>query len=211
MVDGVVLEKAGKTFADPMYPIRAHCILSDHPHYFTTFAGKPQDIASLIHANDHEITVTPVETKTIASIKNVNIEFKYKEALEKDGYIKERCTQECWDGMLIDIQKMCFGIAHHFHQKTEEDLNDLAHEALIQVLNKLKSDRLIFTPGRAPVFNLLTTTIHNILFSIMNKRKNQKEGLYKLLQDAQSGSLPQSRRSLRFQTHNITKKRRSDE
>ena len=99
------------------------------------------------------------------------------------------------------INMMCMGISTKFHQKTEEEQIDLSNEALLQVMNKLVSNRLVYMPGRAPVFNLLTTTIYRCMYSIMNKRKNQREGLNRLLQDASSGNLPQTNRSLRLQTH----------
>jgi hypothetical protein len=34
---------------------------------------------------------------------------------------------------------------------------------------------LKYTPGRAPVFNLLTTTIHRCIFSILSKDTRQKK------------------------------------
>lgn len=200
-VKGEILVKGGKTFGSPTHPIRAHCILSRYPFFFTTFNGKPQGLASKIHYNtdgDYVTTPTPISeidlTPTPHEIKDI------EQILLNDGYILNAETGKSWESMLIDINKMCLGIATRFHQKTTEEMNDLANEALLQVVNKLSSDRLVYTPGRAPVFNLLTTTIHRCMFSIMNKRKNQREGLNRLLQDAQSGSLPQTNRSLRLQT-----------
>lgn len=200
-VKGEILVKGGKTFGSPTHPIRAHCILSRYPFFFTTFNGKPQELASKIHYNtdgDYVTTPTPISeidlTPTQHEIKDI------EQILLNDGYILNAETGKSWESMLIDINKMCLGIATRFHQKTSEEMNDLANEALLQVVNKLSSDRLVYTPGRAPVFNLLTTTIHRCMFSIMNKRKNQREGLNRLLQDAQSGSLPQTNRSLRLQT-----------
>lgn len=200
-VKGEILVKGGKTFGSPTHPIRAHCILSRYPFFFTTFNGNAQELASKIHYNtdgDYVTTPTPISeidlTPTPHEIKDI------EQILLNDGYILNAETGKSWESMLIDINKMCLGIATRFHQKTTEEMNDLANEALLQVVNKLSSDRLVYTPGRAPVFNLLTTTIHRCMFSIMNKRKNQREGLNRLLQDAQSGSLPQTNRSLRLQT-----------
>jgi hypothetical protein len=83
---------------------------------------------------------------------------------------------------------------------SEEEHLDFSNEALLQVTNKLKMRKLVYTPGRAPVFNLLTTTIHRCMFSIMNRRKTQKNGLYKLMEDMKAGALPDSYRSFRLQT-----------
>ena len=72
----------------------------------------------------------------------------------------------------------------------EEQL-ELSNEALLQVTNKLVSYKLVYTPGLAPVFNLLTTTIHRCMYSIMNRRKTQRLGMQKFVDQVQSGSLPQ--------------------
>jgi len=205
-VKGEVIVKGGKTFKSPTHPIRSHCILSRYPFFFTTFNGKPQELASQIHYNEHgDYTTTPIALSEIEIVKTKPEIKDIEQILLKDGYILDAETGKSWESMLIDINKMCLGIASKFHQKTAEELNDLANEALLQVANKLYTDRLVYTPGRAPVFNLLTTTIHRCMFSIMNKRKNQREGLNRLLQDAQSGSLPQTNRSLRLQTFTTRK------
>lgn len=209
----IPLVKNGKTFPDPVHPIRAHCILLRHPYFFTSFGGKVQEYASEIHAESNGNY--NIEPKLIQDIDITKRENKLKKSaiprqqiismLENDGYILENDVTDNWNNLLTDINKICLGIATKFHQKTSEEMNDLANEALIQVLNKLVSNKLVYTPGRAPVFNLLTTTIHRCMFSIMNKRKNQKEGLNRLLHDAQAGTLPQTNRSLRLQTHTIKK------
>lgn len=203
-IKGEIIVKGGKTFKSPTHPIRAHCILSEHPHYFTSFGGSHQEFATKIHHDsEHNYITTPVRLQDIEIIKTDKMEIK--ETIVQDGYILESDTAESWDSILIDINKMCLGIATRFHQKTTEEMNDLANEALLQVINKLVTNRLVYTPGRAPVFNLLTTTIHRCMYSIMNKRKNQKEGLNRLLHDAQTGSLPQTHRSLRLQTYTARK------
>ena len=201
-VDGVVLTKAGKNFTSPTHPIRAHCILSRYPIFFTTIGGKPQDIATMLYQDDEnkiqqKLTQIPNNDTDAKPIPKETV-LKH---LKEDGYYQELKTNYYWDEMLKDINMMCMGISTKFHQKTEEEQIDLSNEALLQVMNKLVSNRLVYMPGRAPVFNLLTTTIYRCMYSIMNKRKNQREGLNRLLQDASSGNLPQTNRSLRLQTH----------
>jgi len=105
-----------------------------------------------------------------------------------------------WHAMLRDIDKMCQGIAMKFKQPTDEERLDLANEALLQVTNKLVKGKLVYIPGKAPVFNLLTTTIHRCMYSIMNRRSNRKQGQARLLEAAQAGTLPDSQRSLRTPT-----------
>lgn len=203
-IKGEVIVKNGKTFRSPIHPIRAHCILAGNPHYFTSFNGVVQEYATEIHLNNQgNYTTQPVRLQdiTITTNNDPNI----IQTIINDEYLLEYNTKDSWNSMLEDINKMCLGIATRFHQKTQEEMNDLANEALLQVINKLATNRLVYTPGRAPVFNLLTTTIHRCMYSIMNKRKNHKEGLNRLLNDAQAGSLPQTNRSLRLQTFTAKK------
>ena len=91
------------------------------------------------------------------------------------------------------------GIATKFRQASEEETNDLANEALSLVTQKLIRKKLVYIPGKAPVFNLLTTTIYRCIYSILNKRKNQREGFQKLVDSMQRGKLP-NHRSFRIGT-----------
>ena len=111
-------------------------------------------------------------------------------SLEAKGYMLEVSTVPTWHAMLVDVGNMCLGIAMRFKQPTEEETMELANDALLQVTNKLASYKLVYTPGRAPVFNLLTTTIHRCMYSIMNRRKTQRQGLQKFVNDVQSGIVP---------------------
>jgi hypothetical protein len=98
-----------------------------------------------------------------------------KEQLELRGYYLEPTMSQSWQAMLQDIAKMCNGIASKFNQQSAEETNNLASEALIQVISKIARGKLKYTPGRAPVFNLLTTTIHRCIYSILSKETRQKK------------------------------------
>ena len=102
--------------------------------------------------------------------------------------------------MLEDVNRICGGIAMKFKPRNDDEHAELTNEAVMQVMKKLAEYKLVYTPGRAPVFNLLTTTIHRILYSVMNRRTQQRDGLSKMLADAESGVLPKSNRSLRVQS-----------
>jgi DNA-directed RNA polymerase specialized sigma24 family protein len=116
------------------------------------------------------------------------------------GYLKEVPSSVSWHAMLEDVSKMCRGISMKFKLRTEDEQMELANAALLEVIKKIADYKLVYTPGRAPVFNLLTTTIHRIMYSIMNRRKAQREGLGRILSDAEAGVLPTTHRSLRTQT-----------
>ena len=83
---------------------------------------------------------------------------------------------KAWDMMADMIYKICEGVSVKFHPNmlADEHLEHI-HDAWSQCLEKIKNGKLKFTHGKAPVFNLLTTTIFRILYSKMNKQKKQKE------------------------------------
>lgn len=196
-VDGEVLLKGKRTFWSPTHPIRLHCILSSSPIFFLSYDGNPSTYgASYQQATGKASPILMFDLQ----VDPQKFDKEAEKYLLANGFIKEEPTNDYWGKLLESIYSICQGVSVKFRQKTEEDANDLASEALSQVVNKLVRDRLVYTPGRAPVFNLLTTTIHRIMFSIMNKRKNQRERINKLLRDANSGQLPNTNRSLRLHT-----------
>lgn len=179
----------------PVY--RLHCIALAVPVYFSSYNGIPQTKGT-IGDSDEEI-ILPTEDNELNLLSdswlhdfdNPFIQLgKVIPNLSANGYIIEHSTELMWHAMLSDIDNMCRGIAMRFKQPTEEETMELANEALLQVTNKLASYKLVYTPGRAPVFNLLTTTIHRCMYSIMNRRKTQRQGLQKFVDDVQSGIVP---------------------
>ncbi len=90
------------------------------------------------------------------------------------GWINTRC-EHAWDHMSNMIHRICSGIATKFNPKDEDELHDLIHDAWVQTMDKIKTGKLRFTHGKAPVFNLITTTVFRILYSKMNKQKRQRE------------------------------------
>lgn len=86
-------------------------------------------------------------------------------------------NETAWKNLLDGVYKISFGVAVHFHPRDDEDHRELAHEAFILTIEKIADGRLKFTPGRAPVFNLLTTTIFRHLYSKMNKDSRRRQVL----------------------------------
>lgn len=83
-----------------------------------------------------------------------------------------------WEKMSEMIYTICCGITKRFNPRTDEDFDNLANEAMIKILTKIKDGKLKFIPkheGGSPVFNLITTTVHNTLCSYMNHQKNRKK------------------------------------
>ncbi len=205
---GAPIRRHGKTLSNPSHPTRTHCLALSTPIYFNSYDGEVQSTGTIFsgsrpirHAmpSDEDLTLLsdsplhqldrPLQQMTIV-VPN----------LEARGYIREQPTSLTWHAMLEDINKICHGIATKFKPRNEDEHSELTNEANVQVIKKLAEYKLVYTPGRAPVFNLLTTTIHRVMYSIMNRRKHQREGLSKILADAEAGVLPDSNRSLRTQT-----------
>lgn len=203
--DGMVIVKNGKTFPDATYPIKLHCIATASPIYFQSNTGEVP--CEGILPNKETYPLPPEEELSLTSDSKIHRLddglFEQQELIPiliQEGYIKEVVAQTSWHLMIEDINKMCLGIAMKFNLQSEEETTDFANEALLQVMRKLKDRKLVYTPGRAPVFNLLTTTIYRCMFSIMNRRKTQKNGLYKLIDEMKAGVLPDAQRSFRVQT-----------
>jgi hypothetical protein len=97
------------------------------------------------------------------------------EQIKEKGYYCEQTMTASWQAMLQDIAKMCQGVASKFNQQSAEETNNLASDALVQVISKIARGKLRYTPGRAPVFNLLTTTIHRCIYSILSKDTRQRK------------------------------------
>jgi len=92
--------------------------------------------------------------------------------LESDwaNWLESDC-QRSWDNLSRQIYSMCQGISIRFRPKTEDEHEELTHEAFVATINKIKLGKLRFIPGKAPVFNLLTTAIFRYLYSLKNRNK----------------------------------------
>jgi hypothetical protein len=211
--DGAEICRRGVPLADPSFSVRAHCIVLGHPIYLNSYHGVPQSSGTVfIDGNPQPYDLTSLSDElhllSNAWIHNLGNPLSQQETLpyiEVSGYIREVPEEMSWHAMLRDIDKMCQGIAMKFKQPTEEERLDLANEALLQVTNKLINRKLVYIPGKAPVFNLLTTTIYRCMYSIMNRRTNRRQGQARLLEDAQAGILPDSQRSLRVPSRRFIK------
>lgn len=90
--------------------------------------------------------------------------------------------QEAWKALLEGIYKICEGVAVHFNPKDEEEHLDLTHETFTITIAKIMNGKLKYIPGKAPVFNLLTTTIMRQLYSLKNvdSRRRRLYDKYKM-------------------------------
>lgn len=203
--DGNILNKSGKTFIDPCSPERMHCIALPNPVYFRSYHDRPTKGTVYVDGRSQDIELDEV-TQELSLLSDswlhdftdpFVVQNEVIPSLQKNGYKKERPTDTTWHAVLTDVSNMCQGIATKFNPPSEDEHMELSQDALLQVTNKLVKRKLVFTPGRAPVFNLLTTTIYRCMYSIKNKGKNQRNGMHKLIGDMQAGILPENVRSFR--------------
>lgn len=108
-------------------------------------------------------------------------------AKKKPNYVSSKELEEWWMGWIVIrdpyawemmsgmIYKICEGIATKFHPPSPDEHQEHTHDAFLMTMEKISNGKLTFTPGRAPVFNLLTTTIFRHLYSKMNKEKRRKQ------------------------------------
>lgn len=94
------------------------------------------------------------------------------------GWQRTNCPY-AWAEVSSRIYKICEGIARHFNPRDDEETHDHIHDAFVQTIEKIKAGKLVIIRGKAPVFNLVTTTVFRILYSKMNKQKKHKEHLQK--------------------------------
>lgn len=169
-----LVTKYGRALHNPSDPFRRHCLaIPGNPIWFSTVDGEPSTMLPCTDIITHDFNTS---TSTIEQLKSL-------------GYAQELPINISWECMLTDIYNMCNGIGMKFNFSTEDERLDLIHEALQQVASKLLRNKLTYTPGRAPVFNLLTTTIHRIMFSILNKNTRIRKNQIKLAEEYINGRL----------------------
>lgn len=155
---------------------RIHCLQRERILLHVTEEGKSRVICDI---NDPDIQGDP-------------------EWLTAQGFIRELPSQESWDLLISDINKMCVGIAYTFNMR-EDEYADLSSDAIVCVIGKLRAKKLVYIPGQAPVFNLLTTAIKRICISQLSKRTKRARDTIKLLEDVERGAIPDSFKSVKHQ------------
>lgn len=190
--------------ADPRTPVLDHCIAISTPHHIWSHNGVLDPDCSTWH--DQEMRKLPlpyglldieVEDELLVHDQPYLQQGIIVPRLRSLGYQFEKPTDQSWKAMIEDVSLICSGVARKFNPPSEEERDSLAHEALSQVMAKLAQRKLVYTPGKAPVFNLLTTTVHRCMYSIKNRETKQRRHTTKLASDLRAGVLPTNLRSLR--------------
>jgi len=93
-----------------------------------------------------------------------------------DKFLFEKPILHNWDKLSTMIYKICCGVVLNFRPPSEDCKNELVHEAFTTILMKIRRGKLIFDSNRpSPPFNLLTTAIFRVMYSIKNKEKRERE------------------------------------
>lgn len=191
--NGIPIIKNSVTLDDPSFPCKIHCLALPRPIVFYSEHGHVQEYIQGVKSE----TVLNAAKNNLALSEDVDFInpgyplFQIERLvpfLLQNGFVREMPIKETWDSMLSAIRDICQGISRKFSLKDDDEHEDLASEAYIQVLKKLDTGKLVYTPGRAPVFNLLTTTIFRCMYSILNRKNNERSKIAKLLIMAQEGS-----------------------
>jgi len=101
--------------------------------------------------------------------------------------------RDAWKVLLEGIYKICEGVSVHFNPKDEEEHLDLTHETFTMTIHKIQTGRLRFIPGKAPVFNLLTTTIMRQLYTLKNRDSRRRRLHDKYKQKVVEEKYPEAR------------------
>ncbi len=173
---------------DPQHHRREHCLLLPRPIFFTTDAGVPDGDLSAVDL-----------VAAVDNHENWTDQLMWVPELCRRGYWADRPAAEYWNIMSLEIHRICVGVSQKF-RKQEEDAHELISDAIAQVMSKIKNKKLIYCPGRAPVFNLLTTTIMRCMFSVLNRNKRNNTNMNALLDQARGKALHSRFRSLRIAT-----------
>lgn len=127
-------------------------------------------------------------------IETLESDSKISQQFLKDNYIMELPKSKNWESLLTMIYSICNGVSSKFERDPDEK-TELAHEALNYLVEKkLKRGKLNYTPGKAPVFNLMTTAIIRVMYSLKNKSNKNRENITKLgINIINKANLPKTR------------------
>lgn len=85
----------------------------------------------------------------------------------------EKPQKKSWDYVSVEVSNTCAGISKKFVKVDDPTYDDIWHTSTLAILTKIKNMKLKFTPGRAPVFSLITMAIHREIFTVLNAVKRQ--------------------------------------
>jgi len=161
---------------NPWLDVKEHVIVTEVPRFVTSVLG-------VVNLDLNTISVIGPSTQM-------------HEILEQNGFSCELSEKSSWFRLCFELQKMCNGISMKF-SRDEETRNEISQESFMLIIDKIKKMKIRFTPGRAPVFNYLTTAIHRCIFNYLRKENRFKKYSSELGDNMISGNLDNSFRSFK--------------
>lgn len=137
-----------QTCKNPWLPLREHVLILSEPTHVTSEDGEVN-----LDLNTLEIRVANTQT--------------HKRLLEDNFYL-EPTEPMAWERLFLEVRKMCEGISRKFSGDPDIRM-EIEQEALVMVVDKMKMKKIKYLPGKAPVFNFLTTAIHRCIYNHLRK------------------------------------------
>lgn len=177
----------------PVAVVRQHVIVGDKLYAFASNGSQVDDRAipcttEIQFGGGYVSLPSPAPVAESESITKM---------LQDEDFFQEVPAAISYGKLSTDILNICSGVAVKFHPKSDEEKHDYVHGAFSQMLQKIKDRRLVYLPGKASVFNLLTTTAWNCLFSIVNKDNRAKNKRHQLAEGLVTGAINPNTRSLK--------------
>jgi len=119
---------------------------------------------------------------------------KTHDELCSNGFFVERTIIESWRNLCLEVSKLCEGISRNFFTDPEIRI-DVEQEAFTMVMYKIKNLKLKYLPGKAPVFNFLTTAIYRCIYNHLRKNARYRRQLTDIQNKMTKGNLDISMRS----------------
>lgn len=163
-----------QTCNNPWLPLKEHYLSFSTPVSVTSEFG-------VVNLDINTYEIHTVDTATHFELLN-------------DGFFIEKPVKTSWSILCLEIKKLCEGISRKFF--TDQDIRmDIEQEAFVAVTFKIKDLKLKYLPGKAPVFNFLTTAIHRCIYNYLRKNNRYKKQLIDLQNKMASGGLDTNMRS----------------
>ncbi len=186
--NGIGSEKVDEYWGSPKVQSRSHCIPFTNLIHFESVNGAVPSIAqssilSGIGSLDKIARKSTGAFNTGANPQNYSlgklaVNQSTIDKLIANNYRQELVTSESWSLLFYEVQKICHGISLKFNLTVDEK-TDLAEDALALAMFRIRERKIIYTPDKAPVFNLLTTTIHRIMYTILGKKNKDTANRHK--------------------------------
>jgi hypothetical protein len=81
---------------------------------------------------------------------------------------------QSWDSILTMVYKICFGATLKFSPRDEAEREEMAHDAFVATIGKIRDEKLKYVDGRGSAFNLVTTAVIRHIQSRKNREKAGK-------------------------------------